>query len=265
MPAIGPETVNAITEVVHQAGRRVFQRFSSFTPPRDREEVIARIQSGGAASVEVLRPGLERACPGAGWVDDELEEGSLPSGDWWVIDPIEGAINYGHGMTDWCVSATLVRDNEPLAAVVSVPQADETFVAVRGGGAHLASGRLRVSGTADLSGAMVGTGQASPRDDAETRMKLGRSAHEMLYHALTTRVSVPATWQLIQVAAGRTDAFWQFSGVLSGLCAGALLVREAGGRVTDVQGEPWRLGSANILASAPGIHGEMLSILSSFA
>jgi myo-inositol-1(or 4)-monophosphatase len=84
----------------------------------------------------------------------------------------------------------------------------------------------------------------------------------MLEHALVLRVSVPATLQLIQVAAGRSDVFWQYSRVRSGLLAGALLVTESGGTVTDTHGNPWNLESADFLASAPGLHSAAVKILS---
>ncbi len=84
----------------------------------------------------------------------------------------------------------------------------------------------------------------------------------MLNAALVVRVSVPATLQLIQVAAGRMDVFWQYSQVRSGLLAGALLVEEAGGILTDIQGRPWSLTSKDFLASAPGLHAAAVNALS---
>jgi len=83
----------------------------------------------------------------------------------------------------------------------------------------------------------------------------------MLLDALVVRVSVPATMQLIHVAAGRMDVFWQFSDVRSGLLPGALLVAEAGGTVTDTRGEPWTLASKDFLASAPGLHAQAVTVL----
>jgi len=78
-------------------------------------------------------------------------------------------------------------------------------------------------------------------------------------------VSVPATWQLIQVAAGRMDAFWQFSQVRSGLLAGALLVAEAGGVVTDTHGKPWSLDSDDFLATTPSLHAAAVETLSTIS
>jgi myo-inositol-1(or 4)-monophosphatase len=168
-------------------------------------------------------------------------------------------------MTDWCVTATLIRDNRPVLAVVYLPLTNETYTAVLGYGAFLNGKPLGVSRKPDLRGAMVGTGQAIPGESPDVHRLIGASVTLMLGHALTIRVSVPATLQLIQVAAGRMDGFWQFSQVRSGLVSGALLVAEAGGTITDLNGHPWTLESPHFLAapsqlSAPlsGLLGQLL-------
>lgn len=124
---------------------------------------------------------------------------------------------------------------------------------------------LRVSAKTDLGAALTGTGQARPGEDEHTFRRIGASVTQMLVHGLVVRVSVPATLQLIHVAAGRTDAFWQFSDVRSGLVAGALLVAEAKGAVTDTHGTPWSLTSPDFLAAAPGIHAAAVAVLSPIA
>jgi hypothetical protein len=111
------------------------------------------------------------------------------------------------------------------------------------------------------TGAMVGTGQARPGESVETHELLGASITAMLGSALTVRASVPATLQLVQVASGRMEAFWQFSQVRSGLLAGALLVAEAGGTVTDAAGRPWTLNSPHFLAAAGAMHPRAIEVL----
>ncbi len=200
-----------------------------------------------------MRYALLKALPGAGWAEDELESGALPSGDWWITDPVEGNINHIHGLTDWCVTATLVRDNVPVLTVIYLPLSNHLYTATLGGGAFLDGARLRTSSKTHLNAALVGTGQAKPGEDSETHRRIGESVTAMLGAALVVRVSVPATLQLIHVADGRLDVFWQFSQVRSGLVAGALLVAEAGGKVTDIRGRPWSLTSETFLATAPAL------------
>jgi myo-inositol-1(or 4)-monophosphatase len=252
----------AVVEAVRSASRHLKRRFSADARLASAQEVVAAIRANDAESVGLLREALARVRPGAGWCEDELEGGALPPGEWWVTDPVEGNINHIHGMADWCVTATLVRDNTPVLTVVDLPMTDNTYTAVRGAGAWLDGVRLRPSAKTALDAALVGTGQAKPGEDRQTHQRLGASVTAMLESALVLRVSVPATLQLIQVAAGRMDVFWQFSQVRSGLVAGALLVQEAGGRLSDTQGRPWSLTSHDFLAAAPGLHGAAVGVLS---
>jgi myo-inositol-1(or 4)-monophosphatase len=256
------QLVPTVTAIVHAAAMHMKDQFSPNARPATLDTLVAAIHANDAMSLAVLRDALLGALPGSGFVDDELEAGALPPGDWWVVDPVEGNINHIHGMLEWCVTATLVRDGAPVLTVVDLPMTGNTYSAVRGGGAYLDGARLRPSVKTELRAALVGTGQAKPGEEHDTYRRIGESVTAMLEAALVVRVSVPATLQLIQVAAGRMDAFWQFSQVRSGLVAGALLVEESGGVVTDTHGQPWTLDSADFLAAAPGIHAAASRALS---
>lgn len=255
----------AVVAAVQAAGSHMKSRFSFDAHPGSGEDIVAAIQANDAASLGVLREALAPARPGARWAEDELGRGALPPGEWWVTDPVEGNINHIHGMADWCVTATLMRDNTPVLTVVNLPMTGNTYTAVRGGGAHLDGVRLHSSLKTELGAALVGTGQARPGEDSETYRRIGQSVTAMLGGALVVRVSVPATRQLIQVAAGRMDVFWQHSQIRSGLVAGALLVEEAGGTISDTHGRPWSLTSDDFLAAAPGLHAAAVDVLSTIA
>lgn len=250
---------------VKAAGRTLRDRYTPHARGVSLDEVVDEIHANDDAVLDVLREPLLRARRGSQWAEDELAGGALPPGEWWVVDPAEGNINHVHAMPDWAVTATLVRDNQPVLTVVHLPLTGDTYTAVAGGGARLNDRPLKVSGKTDLGAALVGTGQAKPGEDNDTFRRIGESVTAMLTDALVVRVSVPATMQLIHVAAGRMDAFWQFSDVRSGLVAGALLVSEAGGAVTDLAGEPWSTGSPDFVAAAPGIHAAALKALSPLA
>jgi hypothetical protein len=158
-------------------------------------------------------------------------------------------------------SSCLIR--QPGRDTVYFPLTNQLYAAVRGGGATLDGVALRTSSKTELSGAMVGTGQARPGESLETFERLGQSMTAMLNEALVVRASVPATVLLVHVAAGRMEVFWQFSQVRSGLLAGALMVSEAGGVVTDVRGRPWNLNSSDFLAATPALHPGVVEVLSS--
>lgn len=251
-----------VVAAVQATGRQLLERFKT-VPPRftNRDDVFAALQASDEVAMAVLVPALTQARPGVNWAG-EGDSGALPAGEWWVTDAVEGNINQIHGMTDWAVTATLVRDNVPVLTAVHVPLLGTTYTAVQGGGAYQDGTPLRPSAKARLEGALVGTGQALPGEDEATRRLIGRSSTAMLEHALLLRVSVPATLQLVEVAAGRMDVFWQHSQVRSGLLSGALLVAEAGGRVTDIRGAPWTLESDDFLASAPTLHAQAVTVLS---
>ncbi|MFF8264884.1 inositol monophosphatase family protein [Streptomyces virginiae] len=247
---------------VRTAGSALRERFGEVAPYRTREELMDALAANDDTAIAILRPRLTRLRPDAGWVEDELDGGALPPGEWWVVDPAEGNVNHLHAMPEWAVTATLVRDNQPVLAVVHLPLTRETYTALAGAGAHLDGWPLRVSETSDLGLSIVATSQARPDEDEEVVRRVGRSITAMLRDALVVRTSVPATLHLANVAAGRAGAFWQFAGARADLFPGALLVLEAGGRISDAEGRPWTPQSSGFLAAAPGVHAEAVATLS---
>ncbi|MET7597020.1 inositol monophosphatase family protein [Streptomyces sp. NPDC005481] len=247
---------------VRAAGALLRDRHDEAARPGDLDEIVRAIDANDEAVLALVQQPLLAARPGSRWAEDELAGGPLPEGEWWVVDAAEGNINHIHGMTEWGVTATLVRDNAPVLTVVHLPLTGDTYTALRGRSAFLNGERLRASAKTDLKAALVGTGQAKPGEEEEALRRMGASVTAMLLNALVVRVSVPATMQLIHVASGRMDTFWQFSDVRSGLLPGALLVSEAGGSVTGTRGEPWTLGDEDFLASAPGVHAAAVAVLS---
>lgn len=253
----------AAVAAVCAAGEHMLTRFNPDTrTPDDRDGVVRGIYANDDASLTIARELLQQARPQAGWVDDELEGGALPDGEWWIFDPVEGNVNHVHGLPEWGVSATLVRDNQPVVTAVYEPVVDRLYTAVRGSGVAYMNGiPMTPSTKKELKAAIVTTGQAKPGETAETYRLIGESVTAMLHKALVVRMTVPATFQLCLIAAGQIDGFWQYSDVRSGLAAGALLVAESGGTVTDIEGNPWSLLSKNFIASAPGVHGEAIDAL----
>lgn len=250
-----------VVAAVQDAGRTLLTRYSPEARQNDGEALLDAIAANDAAVTSRLRQALLAARPDAGWVEDEEEGGALPPGAWWVVDAAEGNVNHIHGRTGWSVTATLVEDDMPLLTAITLPMSGETYTAIRGAGAFADGKPLNVSRKAELGVAIVATGQARPGEDAATLARMTSSVGAMLGHALLVRMSVPATLELVDVAAGRMDGFWQFSQVRSGLAAGALLVREAGGVVSDTHGRPWSFASEDFLAVAPGIHAAAVAAL----
>jgi myo-inositol-1(or 4)-monophosphatase len=260
------EILTQTTIAVREAAEKLRLRYSPEAPsearPASLESLMSALHANDEAVLEQLRPRLHEIRPGAGWVEEELEGGELPSGEWWVVDPAEGNINHAHGMPEWAVTATLVRDNEPVLTVVHLPLFDATYTALVGHGAHLNGRPLRVSRKTDLGLSIAATSQSVPDPSLDTLKAMSESIAAMLRDAMVVRVGVPASLHLINVAAGSMDVFWQFAGTRADLLPGALLVAEAGGVVTDAHGAPWTTRSASFLAAAPGVHKEAVESLS---
>jgi len=251
-----------VTKAVEAAGRTLLLRFRASPAPTTLPDLLVGIAANDAAVENDLRDALLAALPGSRWVPDEEAQGALPDGDWWVADPAEGNVNHLHGRPGWAVTATLVRDGEPVLTVVTVPLTGDTYTARVGRGAFLNGAPVRVSAKRDLAAAIVASGQASPGESAEIRSAMVRSVARLLDAALLVRLSVPSMLELIDVAAGRLDAFWQHGSVRAGLIGGALLVREAGGLVTDLDGQRWTAASPGFLAAPTVLKPAILTNLS---
>jgi len=191
------------------------------------------------------------------------EEGGGQDGgrDQWYIDPLDGTVNYAHGIPFFCVSIAYAIEGELSLGAVFDPLRDEMFTAERGKGAWVNGRILNAGGRTELSRALLVTG--FPYD--VRRKKDNNLDHfvRLTMLAQGVRRLGSAALDLCYVAAGRFDGYWELSLQPWDLAAGALIAREAGAKVTSVQGDPDLLRPPySVLAAAPGIHGELLKILS---
>jgi myo-inositol-1(or 4)-monophosphatase len=256
------ELLEPITQAVRSAGSELLDRFGPVVRYDNFDQLMSALAANDDAALAILRPRLTELRPEARWVEEELDGGALPAGEWWVVDPAEGNVNHLRGIPEWAVTATLVRDNQPVLTVVHVPLTGDTYAAVLGGGAHLNGQPLQVSATPSLALSVVATSQARPDEADAVTERVGASITAMLHDALVVRTSVPATLHLLNVAAGRIDAFWQFAGARADLLPGALLVSEAGGLISDASGRLWTPASGSFLAAAPGVQADAVATLS---
>jgi len=178
------------------------------------------------------------------------------SGYTWVVDPLDGTLNFLHGFPFYSVSIALAHEGEPVLGVVFDPVRGELFAAERGSGARANGRRLGVSATATLGTALLTTGFPYSRF-SQPDNNLREFAH-MSLRAREIRRSGSAALELCYVAAGRTDGHWELELNAWDLAAGAVILREAGGAVTDWQGQPWRLEQGRVAASNGTLHAELL-------
>lgn len=249
-----------VVEAAIAAGDRLLATYSTSSRVGDLDELSAALKRNEEASAPGLRAQLTTLRPTAAWLGDDEESASVPDGEFWVVDSVEGNVNHVHGLDEWCVSITLVRDGQPLLAVVRQPVGDHTYAAIRGEGATLDRRPLTVSTKSDLALAIAGTGQAAAGQRGTYR-RIGESMRTMLNAALLVRCVVPSTFPLLLVANGHHDVFWQYEPTLPGIAAGILLATEAGAVVSRIDGTPWSTGSADILVTAPALQHAAVTAL----
>lgn len=177
----------------------------------------------------------------------------------WVIDPLDGTVNYAHRFPIYCVSIGLLYRGEPVAGAVYDPERHELFSAGHGLGAHMNSRRIQVSDESRLDRALLATGFAY---DVATARKnnLGLFAR-MIKCAQAVRRPGSAAMDLCWLAAGRVDAFWEFKLHPWDTAAAVVIVREAGGRVTRLDGTKYSIFDKEILASNKRLHSVMKKTL----
>lgn len=230
-------------------------------------------RKGGAPRNLVSRADLEseqwlRAAVPEG--DDILaEEGESRSSGArrrWVIDPLDGTVNFLHGIPFWCVSIAVLEDERLVAAVVHAPALGQTFTAVAGGGCRLDGRPVRVSETAELGEAILASGFPYRRNELADN-NLDNFATMGLAAGGLRRMGSAAI-DMAYVACGRLDGFWELHLEPWDVAAGTLLVREAGGTVTDFAGSPHTetvLHGRNIVASNGPLHDEIRARLAPLA
>lgn len=177
----------------------------------------------------------------------------------WLIDPLDGTTNFAHGLPIFSVSLALLYRGEPVVGVVYDPSRDECFTAEKGGGTFVNGQRLQVSATPTLDAALLVTG--FPYDiRTNPHNNLAQFTH-FAVRARAVRRLGSAALDLAYVAAGRFDGYWEFRLKPWDIAAGVLMVREAGGRVTDHDGQAASVPDAALLATNGLIHDEMLTVL----
>lgn len=180
----------------------------------------------------------------------------------WVLDPVDGTTNYAHGLPIFCSSLALEIDGEPVVGAVYDPNRRELFTAERGQGAWLNGAPLRVSTTDTLIDSLLVTGfhYNIHRDPEELLGLFG----EFIKRARAVRRLGSAALDLCYVAAGRFEGFWEQKLQPWDVAAGALIVEEAGGKVTTASGSPFSSRAGSVLATNAAVHAEMLSTIQGF-
>lgn len=182
----------------------------------------------------------------------------------WIIDPLDGTTNYLHGFPVFCVSIAVAHEGKIEHGVVYDPLRQEVFTASRGQGAHLDGRRIRVSKRTRMSQSLIATGfpyrmNKQFIDDYLAMLKT------VIEDSAGVRRPGSAALDLCYVAAGRVDGFWEIGLNVWDIAAGALMIREAGGRISDYRGTDKYLENGNVVAGNPRIYAALSKLLAPYA
>ena len=260
MPNKSP-TLTVMERAARKAARSLIHEFGEIEHLQVSVKGPADFVSNADLQAErILKEELGRARPGYGFLMEE--SGSVPGTDEhhrWIVDPLDGTTNFLHSIPHFCVSIGLERDGNMIAGLVYDPLRDETFWTERGGGAFLNERRLRVSARRQLADAVIATGIPF-RERGDHPVYLAKLERIMGATAGIRRFGAAAL-DLAYVAAGRYDGFFEFGLSPWDIAAGVLLVREAGGYVSEVDGGKQMLTSGNILAANDHLHARLGALL----
>lgn len=244
-------------QIINRASNDIDSLKVSSKQPNDFVTEVDR--AAEAAIIEVL----QEAYPNYGILAEE--SGSTPArngGDTeyqWIIDPLDGTTNFIHGLPQYAISIALARGNILEHAVVYDPNRNELFTASKGSGAFLNERRIRVSRRIRLNEALIGTGFPYREfDKIDLYLSIFK---ELAEKTAGQRRPGAASLDLAYVACGRYDGFWEFGLAPWDMAAGALLISEAGGLVSDLRGEANYLETGNIIAGTPKIFAPLLKLI----
>lgn len=209
---------------------------------------------------ETIYQELSKARPGYGFLMEErgIVEGADKTHRW-IVDPLDGTTNFLHSIPLFAISIGLERDGHLVAGLVYNPVSDELFVAEKGKGCFLNDRRLRVSVRKTLAESVVTTG--IPHRGRPNHVEALQELQMAMAKTSGIRRTGSAALDLAWTAAGRFDAFWEHKLGAWDIAAGAVLVREAGGLVTDFEGGEEFLSSGNVIAGTAGVQRELLAAI----
>lgn len=226
------------------------------------QDMLERFEQPNTWANDRIRSALAHEYPDIQWLDIEFareKPSEAPSqGDYWMCDPIDGAVQFMQGMPFWSTSLCLIHEGRPIFSLIYDPAQQELFVAREGGGAKGAEGaegsflngaRIQVARKQDLAQTFLATAHPSlpEREMGDTTRTTQAIAH-LLPQVLAVRMLGTVSLQLAYVACGRLDGYWEYGYDTHDWLAGAFLVREAGGVANNLAGQPFTWGSAGIIA-----------------
>ena len=255
--------INTMLTAARQAGKKLVRDFGGVENLQVSVKGVSDfVSAADIQSEKILINELSRAYPDYDILAEEAGEIKNSKNDnplKWIIDPLDGTTNFLFGIPHFAISIALQKNGETLSGIVYNPITDDLFWAVKGKGAFCNNKRLRVSVREKFGSCTIGTGipHKGLKDHEEYLVGLTK----IMGNAAAIRRFGTASLDLVYVAAGKFDGFWEKNLKIWDIAAGALIVTEAGGRVTDFRGMNGYLESGNIVSSNFKIHDELLRLI----
>jgi myo-inositol-1(or 4)-monophosphatase len=249
--------LSSLTGVAEEAARAAGALLRARPTRVDHKGAIDLVTEIDLASEARVREVLAARTPGLAIQGEE--QGGATTGTRWCVDPLDGTTNFVHGYPFYCVSIALVEGDTPTIGVIYDPVRDRLFRAFTGGGATVDGAPLRVSDTDDVDRSLGVTG--FPYDRREHAGFYLRHVRAVIEGTQGVRRSGSAAMDLATLSSGASDFFWEFRLKAWDTSAGAVLVREAGGRVTRLDGSAWNPDAPEILASNARVHDAVVALL----
>lgn len=259
-------TINVMVRAATYASKSLIRDFGELEKLQVSKKSLGDFVSTADLNAEKsLIADLQKARPDYGFLLEE--SGEIKGKDdtrRWIIDPLDGTTNFLHGIPHWCISIaleeTLGSKKEIIAGVIYDPIKDELFWSEKGIGSFLNAQRLRVSGRSKMEESVIATGFPCANKDQTVQKDFLAESSKLMCQVAGIRRMGAAALDLAYVAAGRYEAFWERGLSPWDSAAGELIVREAGGFVTDLNGGKKHLEDGTILA-ANGMHRDLLKLL----
>jgi myo-inositol-1(or 4)-monophosphatase len=250
------DPLHVAIETAREAGSLLLARVGLPLETRQKSGRGDLVTASDRASEALIVRRLRGAFPNSTILGEEGGTTAGTSDERWIVDPLDGTTNYAHGYPLYCVSIAFERAGEVCAAAIYAPALDELYAAERGAGARCNGAAIGVSGVARVAESLVCTGFVPAR-----YARNGANFARLSGLAQAVRRDGAAALDLAFVAAGRFEAFWEFDLKAWDVAAGALIVREAGGTVSAIDGTPLGLDAGSILATNGSVHAEMVDAL----
>lgn len=247
------------TEAALRAGRIQRERYASGVAVEYKGAIDLVTEVDRACELAILEA-IRSRYPAHDIVTEETDLARTGSHHVWFVDPLDGTVNFAHSYPFFCVSVALAIDGEVVAGAVFDPVRDELFTAEKGAGAHVNGRRLRVTTASRLIESLLITG--FPYDLHEKLDERLRPFNRVMGKARAVRRDGSAALDLCYVAAGRADGFWEVMLKPWDMHAGRLIVAEAGGKATRLDGRPLGLGPDGCVATNGRIHDALVEALS---